>query len=114
MAAPHHPRRLGPTPVRKKPSLDVSLTGFIYTLMMLFMGIAAINSQANLLFGVFGLMIGVLLVSGVISRLVLRRIEVRRLLPDFIVVGEPASLTYEFENRKRFWPSLSVTIGELS
>ena len=37
--------------------------------MMMFMGLAAMNSQANLLFGVFGLMIGILLVSGVISRL---------------------------------------------
>ena len=40
--------------------------------MMMFMGLAAMNSQANLLFGVFGLMIGILLVSGVISRIVLR------------------------------------------
>ena len=31
--------------------------------MMMFMGLAAINSQANLLFGVFGLMIGILAVS---------------------------------------------------
>jgi uncharacterized protein (DUF58 family) len=112
--AAHHPRRLARVPVRKKPSLDFSLTGLIYTCMMLFMGLAAINSQANLLFGVFGLMIGVLLVSGVISRMVLRRVEVRRILPEFIIVGEPAPLTYEFQNRKRFWPSLSVTISELS
>ena len=35
---------------------------------MMFMGLAAINSQANLLFGVFGLMIGILLVSGLVSR----------------------------------------------
>lgn len=107
---PRLPKR---TRIRRKPSLDFSLTGLIYTSMMLFMGLAAINSQANLLFGVFGLMIGVLLVSGVISRLVLKKVEARRLLPEFLVVGEPASLNYELENRKRFWPSLSVTIGEL-
>ncbi|MGE5609803.1 MAG: hypothetical protein ACM359_11150, partial [Bacillota bacterium] len=72
------------------------MTGLIYTLMMLFMGLAAINSQANLLFGVFGLMIGVLLVSGLISRMVLRRLEVRRVLPDHIVVGQPTTFQYEF------------------
>ena len=85
-----------PTPpgmvrVRERPSLDFSLTGLVYCCMMLFMGLAAINSQANLLFGVFGLMIGTLLVSGVISRLVLRRLEVRRVIPRHGVVGRDAA-----------------------
>ncbi len=100
--------------VRKKPSLDFSLTGLVYTSMMLFMGLAALNSQANLLFAVFGLMIGVLLASIAISRIVLRRIEVTRLLPEMVVVGQPATFQYVFHNRNRFWPSLSVTVGELT
>src|SRR3954451_17530900 len=101
------------TPVRRRPSLDFSVTGLIYCSMMMFMGLAAINSQANLLFGVFGLMIGILLISGVISRKVLRRLKVRRLLPDHAVVGRPAVLVYQIGNQKRFWPSLSVTVAEL-
>ena len=101
------------TPVRRKPSLDFSMTGLVYCAMMLFMGLAAVNTQANLLFGVFGLMVGILLVSGVISRLVLRRLRVRRVLPDHGVVGRPMPVTYEFRNDKRFWPSLSVCVAEL-
>jgi uncharacterized protein (DUF58 family) len=81
--------------------------------MMMFMGLAAINSQANLLFGVFGLMIGILLISGVVSRKVLRRLDVRRVLPDHAIVGRPTTITYQLRNRKRYWPSLSVTIAEL-
>ena len=81
--------------------------------MMLFMGLAAMNSQANLLFGVFGLMIGILLVSGVISRFVLRGLEVTRTLPEHGVVGQTLTTVYEFVNHKRFWPSLSVTVAEL-
>ena len=77
------------------------------------MGLAAVNTQANLLFGVFGLMVGILLVSGVISRMVLRKLRVRRVLPDHGVVGRPMPVTYEFRNDKRFWPSLSVCIAEL-
>jgi len=100
--------------VKKKPSLDFSLVGLIYTSMMLFMCLAAMNSKANLLYGVFGLMIGVLLVSGALSRLGLRKLEIRRSLPEAIVVGQPAVFQYEFHNQKRFWPSLSVTVGELS
>lgn len=100
--------------VKKKLSLDFSVTGLIYTAMMLFMGLAAINSQANLLFAVFGLMIGVLIVSGIVSRIVLKRLDIRRILPEFLVVGQAAVLQYEFVNTKRFWPSLSVTLGEIS
>jgi uncharacterized protein (DUF58 family) len=101
------------TPVRRRPSLDFSITGLVYCSMMMFMGLAAVNTQANLLFGVFGLMIGVLVVAGMISRVVLRRLKVRRLLPEHAVVGKPIALMYEFTNTKRFWPSFSVTLGEL-
>lgn len=99
--------------VRKKPSLDFSMTGLVYCAMMMFMGLAAINSQANLLFGVFGLMVGILLISGIVSRRVMRRIEVRRVLPDHGSVGLPATVTYQITNAKKFWPSLSVTVAEL-
>jgi uncharacterized protein (DUF58 family) len=113
-------RRVRPTPklstatvVRRRPALDFSVTGVVYVAMMLFMGLAAINSQANLLFGVFGLMIGILIVSGVISRLVLRRLIIHRALPENGCVGQSLSITYEITNAKRYWPSLSVSIAEL-
>jgi uncharacterized protein (DUF58 family) len=102
-----------PTVVRRRPSLDFSVTGVVYVAMMLFMGLAAINSQANLLFGMFGLMIGILLVSGMISRLVLRRLTVSRSLPENGCVGHPLTLTYQITNSKRYWPSLSVSVSEL-
>jgi len=103
----------GHTPVRVRPGFDFTLTGLVYSLMLGFMGLAAINGQANLLFGVFGLMIGILLISGMICRTVIRRLSVTRLLPDSAVVGRPATILYEFHNHKRFWPSLSVNLAEL-
>lgn len=109
------PRTIDPsvTPVRRKPSLDFSITGLIYCSMMMFMGLAAINSQANLLFGVFGLMIGILLVSGIISRMMLRGMRVQREMPETAAVGHPVTLTYHFVNNKRFWPSVSICMSEL-
>jgi uncharacterized protein (DUF58 family) len=106
------PRHLA-TPVRRRRSLDLGVNTIVYCAMMLFMGLAAVNTQANLLFGVFGLMIGVLLVAWVVSRAVLRRLNVVRVLPEHAVVGQRTPLQYEFSNRKRFWPSLSVTLSEL-
>src|SRR5256714_7723122 len=100
-----HPQPdLRKTPVRRKPPLDFSLTGLVYCSMMMFMGLAAINTQANLLFGVFGLMIGVLLISGVVSRFVIRRLEVHRVLSEHASVGEVLRFTYDISNTKRFWP----------
>jgi uncharacterized protein (DUF58 family) len=101
------------TPIRRRPSVDFSLTGLVYCSMMLFMGLAAINSQANLLFGVFGLMIGILLISAMICRVVLSKLKVERVLPEYAAVGQSATIQYRFLNAKRLWPSLSVCLGEL-
>ena len=62
------------TPVHLKPGFDFSLTGLVYSAIMMFMGLAAVNLQASLLFGVFGLMIGILLVSSYISNKLYHRI----------------------------------------
>jgi uncharacterized protein (DUF58 family) len=91
----------------------MSVTGVVYLAMMLFMGAAAVNSQANLLFGVLGLMIGIGFVTYSINRLVLRRLAVTRALPEHGVVGRHCVYTYEVTNNKRYWPSFSVTVAEL-
>jgi uncharacterized protein (DUF58 family) len=101
------------TPMRRRPAIDLSVTGAIYILMMVFMGFAAINTQASLLFGVLGLMFGIMVVSGVISRLVLKRVRISRELPEAGTVGEPFGMTYLFFNGKRFWPTFSVALAEL-
>ena len=105
--------RSGLTPVRRRPAIDLSLTGLVYATLMLFMGVAAVNTQASLLFGVFGLMIGILLVSVSISRVTLKRVRVTRQLPEAAVVGQPLTITYRFENAKVFWPTISLTLSEL-
>lgn len=99
--------------MRTRIGFDISLTGLIYICMMMFMGLAAVNTQANLLFAVFGLMVGVLLISGVLSRVVLRRLEVTRDNPEHAIVGRPMRFKYVVRNRKGLWPSLSVTMSEL-
>ena len=105
--------RPGFTAVRRRPAIDLSLTGLIYATLMLFMGVAAINTQASLLFGVFGLMIGILVVSVSISRVTLKKVRVTRGLPEAGTVGEPLTITYGFANAKRFWPTISLTLSEL-
>lgn len=100
-------------PIQRRPSLDFSLVGLVYCCMMLFMGLAAIQSGANLLYGVFGLMIGVLLLAIILSKRVLRKLTIRRTLPDHALVGVPARIVYSFANSKRYLASLSVTVSEI-
>lgn len=99
--------------VRLRPSVDISFTALVYFGATLFIGVAAMNSQTNLLFGLFGLMIGVLLVAGFVSRFSLRRLHVRRAIPEHMIVGEPTVLTYNIANGKKYWPSIAVALGEL-
>lgn len=99
--------------LRIRPSNEFSLNGWMFVALILFMIMAAVNSQANLLFGVAGLMIGVMLVSISISRMVLLKLRVVRSMPDHAVVGQRLTVTYEIINDKRFWPSLSVTVSEV-
>jgi len=101
------------TPVRRQPAFDFSVTGLIYCATMMLMGVAAINGQVNLLFGIFGLMCGTLLVSILICRMVLARLTATRRIPEQCFVGRPATIVYQIKNRKRIWPSLSVTLTEL-
>jgi uncharacterized protein (DUF58 family) len=101
------------TTIRRRPGVDFSLTGLVYCAMMLFMGLAAINSQANLLFGVFGLMIGILIISASICRVVMMRLRVERVIPEYAAAGQQATIVYHFSNQKRFWPSFSVCLAEL-
>ncbi len=77
------------------------------------MYLGALNSQANLLFAVTGLMFGVLLIALVINRNVLRKLLIQRVFPEYAVVGHRTLLSYQCKNAKRFWPSLSVRLSEL-
>ncbi|HVT89424.1 MAG TPA: DUF58 domain-containing protein [Tepidisphaeraceae bacterium] len=93
-------------------SIELSTTGVMYGVLMSFMGMAAINSQVNLLFAIFGMMIGILLVSGIIGRASLRKLSITRTLPEHGTVGAPIMLKYEVHNNKRFCPSMSLTVAE--
>lgn len=101
-------------PTRRRPSSDFSLAGLLYCALLMFMGLAAYNTQANLIFAMFGLMIGIMIVSWVVGRVVVRGLDVRRAMPPYLVVGVPTTLYFEITNRKRYWPSMSVTVTELN
>jgi uncharacterized protein (DUF58 family) len=92
---------------------EVTLAGFIFFGITLFVMLAAINSQTNLLFLAFGLMLGGLIVSGLLSWVSLRNVEIKRLMSDHVVAGEPAEIQYLLTNKKLRWPCFAVRITEV-
>jgi uncharacterized protein (DUF58 family) len=100
-------------PVVRYPPQALTVTGIVYCTMWMFMGIAASHSQANLLVAIFGLMVGMVMLTWGMGWRILGRVSVRRILPDHGIVGQSLTIQYEIANRKRLWPAMAVTLAEL-
>ncbi|MFQ6048745.1 MAG: DUF58 domain-containing protein, partial [Phycisphaerae bacterium] len=87
--------------------------GVLYVAASLVIGLAAMNSQVNLLFLLFGLAMGALVVSGLISSANLRRLSVCRLSPEAAVATRRFVIRYELSNRRRYSRSLGLVISEV-
>jgi uncharacterized protein (DUF58 family) len=92
--------------------LQVGPGGMMFLVVTALILAVAIWSQAPLLFWAFGLMVGALGVSLVLAPLMLRHVEVSRVMPSHGVAGEPMVLRYELLNRKRFFPAFGVVVSE--
>jgi len=91
----------------------ITRIGRVYILITLGVGFAAINTAHNLLFLCLGLLLGLLLASGVMSEINLRRIRVSRSLPARISAGEPFLVDITVHNTKRFSSTFSLEVEDL-
>ncbi len=92
--------------------LSFTREGRVYVVVTLGVGFAAVNTGNNLLFLVLGLMLGLILVSGVLSELSLRDVVARRRLPARAEAGTSFPVEMEIENRKRFAASYSMELRD--
>ena len=76
-------------------------------------GFAAINTGNNLLFLMLGLLLALMLVSGVMSELSLRELTVVRRLPMRAQVGRPHLVEIEVFNHKGRVPSYAIEVEDL-
>ena len=89
-----------------------TLGGALFSVGSLAIGFAAVNTGNNLLYLLFGAMLGFIALSGWLSERVLRRLEIRRHTPRGVTVERPIRLTYYVTNRKRLFPTLAVYLIE--
>ena len=92
--------------------IDYKLTreGMVYLGGIFVVALAALNTGNNLLFMILGCLLGGVLISGLLSRLVLSGIDVRLELPEHIFAGRPVMAIAELHNTKQSMPSFSVSL----
>ncbi len=110
--------RLRPERPRKKKrfwprKLKFTREGKYFFGITLGVGLAAINTGNNLLYLLLGMMLSLIVVSGVMSELSLRRLMVRRRLPARAQVGRSHLVEIEVYNQKRRVPSYAIEVEDL-
>ena len=93
--------------------LKFTRSGKWFVAMTLMIGFGAINTNNNLLFLMLGMMLGLIIISGMMSEAVLRKLTVERVSVGPAFVGQKAKVEYQLSNKKRLFPSLSIEIREI-
>lgn len=86
--------------------------GIVYAMTTMLIALGALNGPNNLLLWVFGLGVGGLVVSGIISGSALMGLRIDRRVPERATVGQPVSVRYIVRNRNRVFPAFAIAIDE--
>src|SRR5579872_4882675 len=89
----------------------VTRGGFLFTLAVTLIAMAAVASANNLLFLLVAAMLSVLLISGLVSRLGLAGLELDFVLPEHVSAGSPVAATLAVRNLKLWMPSFSIRVA---
>lgn len=76
-------------------------------------GFAAINTGNNLLYLILGMMLSLIILSGVLSEVSLRHVRVKREPPTRIYAGRPFLMSMSVRNAKGRFPSFSIEVEDL-
>jgi len=107
---PYLARRVAVARIRDAFDYDVTRVGIVYVVVVLLIGIAALNTGNNLLYIVVAAMLAAILVSGFASALVLRDLELDVHLPEHVFAGRAMLGRIVLRNPRRWLPSFSVNV----
>ena len=93
--------------------LKFTREGKFFVGITLGVGFAAINTGNNLLYLLLGMLLALIIVSGLMSELSLRDLTVVRRLPTRAQVGRPHLVEIEVFNHKRRVPSYAIEVEDL-
>lgn len=109
ITVPYLARRVALERLRESFDYEVTRAGIFYVLATLLIAIAALNTGNNLLYIVVSAMLAAILVSGVASAWVLRRLELDIRLPEHVFAGRPVLGRVLLRNPRRL-PSFSIRV----
>jgi uncharacterized protein (DUF58 family) len=110
------PAKRSPWPwrrIRPPRRLKVTREGKFFVGITLGVGFAAINTGNNLLYLLLGMLLALIIVSGLMSELSLRNLTVVRRLPLRAQVGRPHLVEIEVFNHKGRVPSYAIEVEDL-
>jgi uncharacterized protein (DUF58 family) len=110
VTVPYLARRVALERLRQTLHYDVTRGGVIYVLITLVIGIAALNTGNNLLYIVVAAMLAAILVSGVVSALVLRGLELDVRVPEHVFARRAAVARVSVRNGRRLLPAFSIRV----
>ncbi|MHB8216908.1 MAG: DUF58 domain-containing protein [Candidatus Sulfotelmatobacter sp.] len=110
VTVPYLARRVAMERLRQTFHYEVTKVGVVYVLVTLVIGIAALNTGNNLLYIVVAAMLAAILVSGMVSALVLRGLELDIRLPEHMFAGRPVLGRVILRNPRRFLPAFSIRV----
>lgn len=110
VTVPYLARRVALERLRQTFHYEVTRAGVVYVLVTLVIGIAALNTGNNLLYIVVAAMLAAILVSGVVSALVLRGLELEVRLPEHVFAGRAVIGRIILRNARRILPSFSIRV----
>ena len=94
-------------------SMDYEITreGWAFVILILVIAVAGLNTGNNLLYLVLASLLAAILMSGILSYLVLVKVDLEVLLPDHVFARRPAPARMSLANRKKIFPSFSIVLG---
>lgn len=107
---PYLARRVAVSRVRDSLDYDITREGKVYFALILLIAIAALNTGNNLLFLVIAAMLAAILVSGIVSAQILRRLELDVTFPGHAFAGSPVTARLTLRNTRLYLPSFSVSV----
>ena len=91
-------------------ALRIEREGRLLIVITLAIGFAALNTGSNLLYLVLGLLLSLIVASGMLSQLNLRRLMVAAHFPDDVHAQVPCLARIEVSNRKRWLPTFNLVV----
>jgi uncharacterized protein (DUF58 family) len=90
--------------------IRINKPGYIYIVLTILIGFAAVNTANNLLYIVTSALLAYMLVSGIFGKQNLHRIDVSVELPEERFAGSIAPIGVKLMNKRRFMPAFLIRV----